>query len=784
MSQTKSTKTQSMSSNLDSLHARFLQLETMRVESMHMLANLCPLSDIVIPPVILPPPHQLSPDMTTSPDSIVHLVLPYLPDWPEFMAPFAAKRVNVTDLFQGGMNIALIGKPGIGKSTALAYFALQLLNKVPRVEYLGDNLPLVVHASDIIENGNSNDPIQILVKILCGYYPEIKPDKLYSLLETSFNSASVILFIDGVDELPRNLIAECHSFITKLNAIAKDKFKLLITAPLDYLDGFALDDTYPVAMGLWNSTDINNYLSRITPIYTRTKGQPQTEQDDSLINASLRNWIPQNRNQFTPLEITIQAITSLSGFETGKTSFDIMNSFVDLVVPNRNLRNSLEVLAYQTLISENPIINKYELNHYAPELASSEDTAVPSSSNPNPKKALSLKSRGIILRDTAKGNTIFAHPIYLGFLASNAVIRNGQFQSIIDQRDWASKETALYYLTHLIDVSQYLDYHDVDNDSPLHSKLFAYSHWLNEGKITSIWRPQILKRLAQVLNTDNLPIAIRAKALAALCFSNEKGIAPLFQGYLLSRYPTVRLLAALGCGILQETNSINRLADLLADPESSVRIAACMALYAMNRDDTFEFTVKILLQAGEDLRRAASELLSLDPFKGREVFEDGVTHPDLLVRRALVYGLGLVRDDWSRNLLRQLQVKEAQWVVRTAALEALEMINGADPSIPRKLSEPHLCPWLIKAASNTGEGISPGIPPVPLLLKLLIQGTDDEKYGALQYLSTTDQESIIIRIYDMMYTQTESLREAAFYACWRISLSGVELPSTRKFGYS
>ena len=274
--------------------------------------------------------------------------------------------------------------------------------------------------------------------------------------------------------------------------------------------------------------------------------QPVSEVNEQLLCSSLRSWISQGHNHFTPLEITIQAITILNGAETGKSSFDIMNSFIDYVVPNKSLRNSLEVLAYQTLISENPIINKYEMNHYVPELVSHEDSEVISPGTVNPKKAFSLKTGGIILKETIKGNTIFSHPIYLGFLASNAVIRNGQFQSIFDQREWAGKETALSFLAHLIDISQYLDFHDVDNDSPLQSKLFTYSHWLGECKSASIWRPQILKRLAQVMNTDSLPVTIRAKAMAALCFSNEKGIAALFHSYLLSGYPTIRISSFFG----------------------------------------------------------------------------------------------------------------------------------------------------------------------------------------------------------------------------------------------
>ncbi len=779
----KSNSHQSSGPNLSLVWNKFLLLESLHIQSLHMLSNICPLADIAIAPEILPPPLQLTPNSPVYADSIVHQVLPYMPDWPEFMAAYSVKHVNVADLFKGGLNIALIGKPGIGKTTALAYLAILIINNDPKVQYLGKSLPIFIHARDIIEASSNPDPVQILTRILSDYYPEIRPEKIKQLLDTSFQSNEIILLIDGIDELPRNLIKDCYMFINSINHVVQSNYRLMITAPLDYLDGFALENVAPVAMGVWNSNSINTFIGNIVHVYNKFQDQSVTEVNEHLLCASLRSWISQGHNHFTPLEITIQAITLLNGAETGKSSFDIMNSFIDYVVPNRALRNSLEVLAYQTLISENPIINKYEMNHYVPELVSHEDSEAISPGTVNPKKAFSLKSRGIILKETIKGNTIFSHPIYLGFLASNAVIRNGQFQSIFDQREWAGKETALSFLAHLIDISQYLDFHDVDNDSPLQSKLFTYAHWLTECKSASIWRPQILKRLAQVMNTDSLPVTIRAKAMAALCFSNEKGIASLFHGYLISGYPTIRLLASLGCGILQDPISINRLADLLADQNINVRVSACMALYGMNREDTLEFIVKILLQADENLRRAVAELLTLNPSEGHPVLADGISHQDIMVRRAVVFGLGLMRNKWSYDLLQKLQIQEGQWVVRTAATQALELAEGIDPCIPRHLEEPHLCPWLIQAASNTGEGISPGIPPVPLFLKLLDEGTDEEKYGVLEYLVNSDSETIIAKIYDVMFSHQNQVREAAFYSLWKMSLSGVEFPSTKKYGF-
>ena len=183
------------------------------------------------------------------------------------------------------------------------------------------------------------------------------------------------------------------------------------------------------------------------------------------------------------------------------------------------------------------------------------------------------------------------------------------FSRFLTRREWAGKETALSFLAHLIDISQYLDFHDVDNDSPLQSKLFAYAHWLGECKSASIWRPQILKRLAQVMNTDSLPVTIRAKAMAALCFSNEKGIAALFHSYLLSGYPTIKNISFFGMRNIAGSN-FDQSPGRSFGRSKYKRSSICLygVYYCMDREDTLEFIVKILLQADENLRRSCCRI--------------------------------------------------------------------------------------------------------------------------------------------------------------------------------
>jgi len=85
----------------------------------------------------------------------------------------------------------------------------------------------------------------------------------------------------------------------------------------------------------------------------------------------------------------------------------------------------------------------------------------------------------------------------------------------------------------------------------------------------------------------------------------------------------------------------------------------------------------------EPVVTAAAEALANDPNEGHAMLKDGATLKDILVRRAVVYGLARVDEPWALELLQTLQVEDDQWIVRTAATEVLDSMNPPiDPRVP------------------------------------------------------------------------------------------------------
>jgi hypothetical protein len=165
------------------------------------------------------------------------------------------------------------------------------------------------------------------------------------------------------------------------------------------------------------------------------------------------------------------------------------------------------------------------------------------------------------------------------------------------------------------------------------------------------------------------------------------------------------------------------------------------------------------------------------------MLRDGTTLPDILVRRAVVYGLARVDTSWAKESLETLQIKDDQWIVRTAATEVLDSkSNPADPRIPRPLPAPWQTPWLIEFAGKQGLGISPGSPATDLLLIALKNGNEVERLAALPYLQRTPNEGVIKSLYDVVRGDNLEMREAAFQLVWDLSTTNINLPDPVQFG--
>jgi HEAT repeat protein len=209
-----------------------------------------------------------------------------------------------------------------------------------------------------------------------------------------------------------------------------------------------------------------------------------------------------------------------------------------------------------------------------------------------------------------------------------------------------------------------------------------------------------------------------------------------------------------------------------------------MALAAIGTNEALELVANTLLNADEDLRRVAAESLANDPGEGHAMLKDGTTLKDILLRRAVVFGLARVNEPWADELLQKIQIEDEQWVVRNAASQVLDSRTNFNLRIPHPLKQPSESPWLIQFAGKQGVGISPGSPATDLLLAALKSDDQDIRLAALPYLKRIPTEGVIRQLYGVMYEDNPELREATYNVLWEIGASGIKLPHPSQYGFS
>jgi HEAT repeat protein len=341
----------------------------------------------------------------------------------------------------------------------------------------------------------------------------------------------------------------------------------------------------------------------------------------------------------------------------------------------------------------------------------------------------------------------------------------------------------MYFLAALGDASPLANTLLAQLDRPLSRNLLVPARWLREAPRQASWRGQVMAKLAELLKQTGQPLGLRGQALAAFLQSGDSSCPMLFRQLLIEQDSELLQLAALGSGALQDTKAIDLLANLLNSSSPNIRRAACLALVSIGTTAALDAVASALLHSDENLRRSAAEALANHPAEGHTMLREGsVMKEDLMVRRAVAYGLGRIREPWADELLSKLQVEDEQWVVRNTASDIIEDRQKPNPHVPKRLPPPSESPWLIAFAGKHGMGISPDKQPTDLLLKALKSDDAEERLAALSYLRMMPQEGVFGALFQAMYSGDPDLREAVFQTFAEMASRGVDVPDPVQYG--
>lgn len=789
-----------------------------RAQGMHLAAPLFALDEIIEPPRLLIPPARVEPGMSPVTEDVVSQTVPYMPSWPELAAIYQAPTWSLPKALSSGVNLVITGQPGIGKTTALAYLASLAANRDPQMGEQSNTVPFFYHIGDLrLPEDEIKDTLQPIQDAAAEHAPVLDLTRLPRFVELAFNSGRALLLLDGFDELPPSEQIKVTAY---LKSLLKQfpKIQIVTTGCPEQLDGLLKLGFEPLALIPWTDNQSNAFIEKWGQLWMQTveveswsqaENESQEHIDPLLINA----WLNTDNQTLTPLELTLKVWAGYAGDNLGPSVLDAIATHIRRLAPSGTPLAALETLGLQVALSAQPLFDSHSAREWVKKFELPEETSVETEATEETPEAeadeeqkskkgktgpLGQKGKEVALPATSgllgkmtdsgllvshSGHRMrFLHPVLGGYLAGRALAGLNAENTLLEQADWSGKLLAIRYLAAFGNATGLANAFLSQSGMPMHRQLFVTARWLRDAPRSASWRGRVFAQLANLLQTDHIPLSLRAQAVAAFCWSGDPGAAPLFRQFMKTTSFELIQLAALGSGALHDPKAIDLLSGILYSPSESAQRAACLALVAVGSGPAMETVARALLQGEEDLRRAAAEALANDPNEGYAMLKEGITLTDILLRRAVIYGLARVDEDWAIDALKSLQVEDDQWVVRNSATEVLDTKEQNDPRLPRSLTPPSETGWLIEFAGKQGVGISPGSPATEILLAALKSDVEEERLAALPYLKRTPTEGVVSNLYHAMYSDDPELREAVFLVLCELAASGIKLPEPQKFG--
>ncbi|MBI5669028.1 MAG: HEAT repeat domain-containing protein [Chloroflexi bacterium] len=340
-------------------------------ESTHLAGRFANLSDILVEPRFLPPPPLAAPPSDDVVRSVFHVV-PQVHDHPYLHAPYNLETLSIDDLSTGERALALLGRPGSGRTTALMAIALRSLGRlhfeqpIDKVQQRIDAedaaltdkqravrvkerltieqrakerlaeeqgatfetatdipaglsrfnrlMPVYVHLLDVDvkdpEYGKAVDPAEPLVRAVQRQVGRITASTIPRNLYERLGRGGVLLLVDGSDELPE---AERGLKLGWLQALM-DQYPqnfFIVTGPVVGYGPLLRLGLTPVFLRPWTDMDVTRAADQWAAAWPRlagTRRQPAPDVDAAAVTRARTN-----SRALSPFELTLKIWGNYAG---------------------------------------------------------------------------------------------------------------------------------------------------------------------------------------------------------------------------------------------------------------------------------------------------------------------------------------------------------------------------------------------------------------------------------------------------------------------------------------
>jgi hypothetical protein len=772
----------------------------LHVQSLHVASPLFALDEVAIPPRVLASSPYTPPGNQGGAEDLSSNIIPILYDFPELGSIYNTPSLSIPEALAGGADIALVGEPGCGKTFALSYLASSVCRQAAETERLNQLMPVYIHAAELsLPLLPGQDILTPFFSRITGLPSDKMPSGRIAFITSKFVEGRVLLEIDGLDEISQTEIKEIQKFVAELRT-KYPKTRLLLAASPYFLDGFIQMGIIPLPMAKWSTSQTHQLIDRWGKLWNEVIRPKLTlsTNDNSVKPVQpeyLNAWLKAEKQDYTPLELTLKLWSAYLGCLRGTSQVDIFESFLDNAISHIRIRSALERLAYQMILKNN-VAPKHEeiggllsafhhvdikqqeaLESLPATPGGATEPMGPLAKAPAASSLINTAIQsGLMLEQTDFGQVIFSHPVFLGYLASQAAQFSMDQVNVAEAPRNYSVLTYGRFLSTRQDISaSATELMETGGSDPLSTNLFILARWLRNNPGNAKWKVRVMRELVELLKSGSLPYIQRARALAACIHTNQEGLAQLFTKLFSSKQTEIMPLIALGSGLIGDGTTGEKLVEMLASPSMEQNMSACMALVAIGSKESLEVVTHVITAGDEKLARLGAEAFAAKPELSSDFLRNSLNSNNVITRYAAVCALGKINEKWANPLLSRLSTEDPQWMVRNTALNLVEYRQKGSPFIPKALPPIESADWATALASRLNITVMPGELSKDFLMKAITAGLDEEKQTVLEYLRIipVPDDKVTESVKAIVSGEPRPLQDAAAYTLWFYSMAGV-----------
>lgn len=700
-----------------------------KVQSLHLGADLFPLSSIYIEQKLLSHPYFADYNENLEEEPLFFRQAISISDAPDLAAGYPLPTLSLEEAISKNKNIAVSGQIGTGKTTCLAHLVSNILEEKCGLPQINEFFPIYIHIRQILNQSRFETMKEKIAHALYDEIGELEPPDITRIFEKYNGRSRLILVIDGLDELTPELFQSSIDLISNYHNNFPQTRIIATTGPF-YSDGIQQAGFTVLPIKLPEQADGQALINQWLQAWL-SAGKSTTSTSDQLLSLWLqKRWLWQLNQGLSYGELTL-ILYSVLQREVIPPNNPIISY---LNITTNNTIDKTTILSCANLMFDNSDYG-CNMNRIIEELNKS--TVENNQENTHTSKEIIdlLISRKIFTR--ISDQIYFCNPlVFCTLLASQEALqtdieiqrlkRNPVHNLVVFLNGGIKSEHLLLWL---------------QNYRPSDKSTFSFllSHLFNARNPVPNLSP-VLQNLAVLITSPQTPLSEKIKYSSVIYYAKPAVFSQLLSKLEQQKTADFKKLCAFFYGFLPSEDHFDYLINCVTGPDPSVRLFGINAMINLANEDIKSSLKSILQSSQDDKGRMVAEMLSQNAHFGHPLLKELIHDEHSICRRNVIFGLRLIHESWSDQLLENIIKNDKIWIVRDAAAHALQ--NKLDPMnyAPHPMVSPSENQRLLKIASARGHGIPAKEFPFEFLSLLCAEGSYEERLLAVQYLSKQQTE--------------------------------------------